>query len=159
MKQTADMHIWKAFRKIIKFGSTISDHCPDEKLHRQRILCKKLRYLLEFFHSLYTARKMKPLIKNLKQLQDVLGDFQDLSIQAHAMHRLQEDMRQENMMTPQTHQAMEMLAEQFIQQQAELRAAYVVHFSAFSSAENVQLYRSLFRRPGPGVLLVEHKND
>ena len=53
----------------------------DEDLHNLRIDCKKLRYLLEFFTSLFPKTQMKLLIKQLKQLQDNLGDFNDLSVQ------------------------------------------------------------------------------
>jgi CHAD domain-containing protein len=73
--------IYKRYRRIVKKGSKISETTPDEKLHELRIDCKKLRYLLEFFTSLFPENEMKKLVKQLKQLQENLGDFNDLSVQ------------------------------------------------------------------------------
>ena len=68
--------IYKRYRRIIKQGSRISDATRDEKLHQLRIDCKKLRYLLEFFSSLFPEEAMTALIKQLKQLQENLGRLQ-----------------------------------------------------------------------------------
>jgi CHAD domain-containing protein len=73
--------IHKRYRRIVKKGRKITTGTPDEELHRLRIDCKKLRYLLEFFTSLFPKDQMKILIKQLKQLQENLGDFNDLSVQ------------------------------------------------------------------------------
>jgi CHAD domain-containing protein len=45
--------ITRRYRRIVKKGSRITDTTPDERLHELRIDCKKLRYLLEFFTSLF----------------------------------------------------------------------------------------------------------
>jgi CHAD domain-containing protein len=58
---------------------------PPRALHRLRIDCKKLRYLLEFFISLYKADDTARIIKPLKRLQDNLGTFNDLDVQEHAL--------------------------------------------------------------------------
>ena len=50
-------------------------------LHALRIECKKLRYLLEIFSSLYSKRELGPVLKNLKRFQDALGASQDLAVQ------------------------------------------------------------------------------
>lgn len=73
--------IHKRYCRIVKKGRKITAATPDEELHRLRIDCKKLRYLLEFFTSLFPRDQMKILIKQLKQLQENLGDFNDLSVQ------------------------------------------------------------------------------
>ena len=79
--EVASAAITKRYRQAIKKGNRISATTPDESLHELRIDCKKLRYLLEFFSSLFPDDQMKMLIKQLKQLQDNLGDFNDLSVQ------------------------------------------------------------------------------
>ena len=66
---------------MLKRGKAINDDTPDEALHDLRIDCKKLRYLLEFFASLFSKNKMDKLIGYMKKLQDNLGDFNDLSVQ------------------------------------------------------------------------------
>ncbi len=49
---------------------------PLERLHQLRIAAKRLRYTLEFFEEVLGA-EAKALIKEIKSLQDHLGDLQD----------------------------------------------------------------------------------
>jgi CHAD domain-containing protein len=49
---------------------------PLERLHRLRIAAKRLRYTLEFFEEVL-APQARDLIKEMKKLQDHLGDLQD----------------------------------------------------------------------------------
>jgi CHAD domain-containing protein len=77
--------ILKRYRKIINLGKSIDPHTGDEVLHQLRIECKKLRYLLEFFISLFPKRKMNILIRHLKKLQDNLGHYNDLSVQQNKL--------------------------------------------------------------------------
>ncbi len=79
--EVARSRIRDRFRKIIKKGRKISTASPDKDLHSLRIDCKRLRYLLEFFASLFPAKKMDRLIKHMKGLQDNLGEFNDLAVQ------------------------------------------------------------------------------
>lgn len=81
MGSFAQAVIYKRYRKVIKAGRAIDDGSPDEDLHRLRIDCKKLRYLMEFFTPLFPEAAIKTLIKQLKSLQENLGDFNDLSVQ------------------------------------------------------------------------------
>ena len=81
IKQLADRRILKNYKRIVKEGSLITIDSPCESLHDLRKSCKKLRYLMEFFQSLYLEDKIKHFIKNLKGLQEVLGDFQDYAVQ------------------------------------------------------------------------------
>jgi len=73
--------IQKRNKKLLNFGQKILLAESDEILHKLRIEGKKLRYLLEFFYSLFSAEKIQYLIRKLKQLQDNLGDLNDLHIQ------------------------------------------------------------------------------
>ena len=50
---------------------------PPESLHELRKRCKELRYLLEFFGSLYDPGEHWRAVRELKALQDCLGEFQD----------------------------------------------------------------------------------
>ena len=61
-------------------GRRIGDDSPAEALHDLRKKGKELRYLLEFFASLYAADVVKPMVSTLKGLQDVLGRFQDREV-------------------------------------------------------------------------------
>lgn len=48
--------------------------------HRMRIAFKKLRYAVEFFAPLLSARRLKPYRKELEHLQDALGELNDLAV-------------------------------------------------------------------------------
>lgn len=85
MVELARERIRQRYQRILKRGGKIDDRSPDDKLHRLRIDCKKLRYLLEFFSSLFPGGKMSRLIKQLKKLQDHLGRFQDICVQEEAL--------------------------------------------------------------------------
>jgi CHAD domain-containing protein len=73
--------IRKAWKKVIVHGRRIGAHANDDELHALRIDCKKLRYLLEFFSSLFPQKIVGRLVRHLKELQENLGTFVDLSVQ------------------------------------------------------------------------------
>ena len=87
----AARRIRKAYRRIA--GRESLDGLEIEVLHRLRIDCKKLRYLLEFFRSLYPGREAASLIKRLKSLQGVLGDLHDLAVHREMARRIWTDIR------------------------------------------------------------------
>lgn len=74
-----DRQIDNNLRKILHHGASLDKHAEAEQYHRLRIRGKKLRYLLEFFASLYPAGLASALVKELKKLQAVLGQLQDCS--------------------------------------------------------------------------------
>jgi len=82
IKRVADKRIRRMHRRVLDEGRAITDASPSEELHELRKSCKKLRYLMEFFQSLYPAADIKELIKQMKLLLDNLGGFQDLAVQA-----------------------------------------------------------------------------
>lgn len=72
--------IRRRYRKAFKVGAELTIDSVDADLHRLRIHCKKLRYLLEFFAALYPREDIRQVVKALKGLQDNLGDYQDLCV-------------------------------------------------------------------------------
>ena len=84
--------IYKKYRNVVKLGGQIAENTEDETLHVLRIHCKKLRYLMEFFSSLFPRKKIKILIYQLKKLQRNLGDFNDLSVQREYLLNIIEEL-------------------------------------------------------------------
>ncbi|MFZ4525387.1 MAG: CHAD domain-containing protein [Chlorobium sp.] len=78
--------IKKAWKKVIIHGRLVSQETTDAELHGLRIDCKKLRYLLEFFASIFPQQTITPVIRQLKRLQDNLGDFVDFTVQLCFLH-------------------------------------------------------------------------
>ena len=88
VRDLASHRITRVYRKMVKMGRAIDDDSPAEDLHELRKVGKELRYLLEFFASLYPSDVVKPFVKTLKGLQDQLGRFQDREVQANALREL-----------------------------------------------------------------------
>ena len=141
---TASSRIWKAYCRVLKQGRSIDDDSPAESLHRLRINCKKLRYLLEFFRCLYDEREIGALIKALKRLQDNLGDFNDLEVQQDRLQRFAHDMFQEGLATGETLMAMGRLVDRLETRQAEERHNFQQEFTKFASKKKRARFRALF---------------
>jgi CHAD domain-containing protein len=145
INDTANRRTWKTYRMVIKEAEAISDDSPAEALHELRISCKKLRYLMEFFQSLYPAEKIRKQVKALKSLQDNLGDFQDLEIQANALRSFGHEMQAEKEALPSdTFMAMGVLIDSLNQQQEQERRAFAERFARFARPENRRVCRELF---------------
>ncbi|MGJ0515132.1 MAG: CHAD domain-containing protein [Methylomicrobium sp.] len=142
IKTLADRRIWKVYRRIVKDGGSITPFSPAENLHELRKTCKKLRYMIEFFQSLYPKSQIKKLIKQLKGLQDVLGDFQDLEVQIDFVDRCGKDSKNE--LSPSTLKALDELSRQLTAQKARARKHYQPAFDGFVQAKNYALFKSLF---------------
>ena len=83
--------IGKRHKVVCRDGRAIVPGSPGESLHRLRIQCKRLRYLFEFFQPIY-GKLLKPEIKRLKKLQDVLGEFQDARVAKQQLRQYVEDV-------------------------------------------------------------------
>ena len=79
--EAASKKIIRRYQRIVAMGVKMDDKTPDEEIHELRIECKKLRYMMEFFAELFPKKAIKGLIKTLKKLQTILGDFNDYSVQ------------------------------------------------------------------------------
>lgn len=146
--ELASKRIWESSRKVLKKGAAIGPDTPAEALHRLRIECKKLRYLLEFFRSLYPEGDLLPLIAALKRLQDNLGDFNDLEVQQETLRAFARTMLAEKIGTASSLMAMGRLVERLEERQVEERKTFHRRFDRFSSRRNRQRFKKLFQRTG-----------
>jgi len=73
--------ITRAHQRVLRDGAAITLSSPPESLHDLRKRCKELRYLLEIFGSLYDPGEQWQAVRELKGLQDCLGEFQDTQVQ------------------------------------------------------------------------------
>jgi CHAD domain-containing protein len=149
-QDVASERIWKAFTKVRKRGKKIGRFTPAEELHRLRLDCKKLRYLLTFFESLYPPKAIEPLIQELKRLQDHLGNFNDLQVQREALGAFAEEMMAGKAGPPATLLAMGQLMGQLEGKQAKEREAFHDHFARFARDKNFRKFKKLFG-PEPAV--------
>lgn len=143
----AGERIWKTYRRIIAEGQAISVASPAEALHDLRKSCKKLRYLMEFFQSLFAAKKIKALIKTLKVLQENLGDFQDYEVQVLTLKQFSQRMVAEAAAPTETLLAMGMLIEGLERRQQQARDEFSDRFNQFALANNRMRFHTLFAPP------------
>jgi CHAD domain-containing protein len=131
----ASKRIRRMYERALREGAAISDDSPPDALHELRKTCKKLRYLLEFFQSLYPPKPMGVLIRSLKVLQDNLGEYQDLSVQIHSLQGFEEELRGEQTVGEATLRAIEVLVDLFEARQHEVRAEFSKRFQTFSESD------------------------
>ncbi len=138
--------IHKRFRRVLRDGKKIDVDTPDEELHRLRIECKKLRYSLEFFSSLYEPKQMRQFIRQLKMLQDNLGDFNDLSVQQNMLADLLSHVRPGTVKSRELAAALGGLMTGLFLRHRDVRTRFENTFAHFSRKKNLALYHALFGR-------------
>lgn len=151
IRLVASERIWKVYRKVLKRGRRTDRKTSPETLHQLRIDCKKLRYLMTFFQSLYPPETLKPLIKELKNLQDTLGDFNDLYVQRAALLGFAGEMLATGAAPPATLMAMGQLMGQLETRQSVEGDAFRERFQRFAGEKNRRRFRSLFAGAEEGV--------
>jgi CHAD domain-containing protein len=144
IRQLADTRILKAYNRMIDRGAHLGDDPPAAELHRLRIDAKKLRYLLEFFFSLYPERTISRLVKELKQLQDILGGFNDMEIQQRWLHDFADTLIEEQSARSETVFDMSKLAQAMAARQEQYRLRFGRKFAVFASQESREIYRQTF---------------
>lgn len=147
IKRVADKRIRKVYQRVLKQGRAIDDVSPPEALHSLRKTCKKLRYLMEFFQSLYPEKKIEKMIKALKKFQDILGDFQDYEVQEHHLKKFAEEMMAEDV-PAETFIAMGVLVQNLQQNRERVREEFAGRFEQFQQAKNQALFSELFAAKG-----------
>ncbi|AEC19194.1 hypothetical protein PT7_0654 [Pusillimonas sp. T7-7] len=138
--------IWRRYRKVCKIATCIDADTPDAKVHDLRIQCKKLRYLMEFFGTVFPPAAFKKLLKSLKGLQDNLGLFNDYSVQQVSLQKtllaLSGNQDDNNLEVAQSIGA---LIAVLHNRQLKERAKIVKSFTRFNSPETQQTFSELFQ--------------
>ena len=144
IRKVASERIWRVYRRMVKRGRAIRDDAPAEALHDMRIRGKKLRYLLEFFQSLYRQEEIDRLVAELKRLQDNLGDFNDYQVQRRSLQGFAAEMAEEGSAPLRTQLAMGRLLGRLDTGRAAERSRFAKRFGRFASRENRKTFARLF---------------
>ena len=134
--------IKKAWKKVIRHGRQVSKETTDSEIHALRIDCKKLRYLLEFFSSIFPHKSVTPAVRQLKELQDNLGDFVDFSVQLHFLRERLAALppgKDEILLAA----SMGGLMATLFHKQEEARGRFHKTFEAFDHEKTAQLFHDL----------------
>jgi CHAD domain-containing protein len=141
----AGQRILKILKRALRQGKALKDDSPASAVHELRITCKKLRYMMEFFKSLYPAAEIDELTGALKELQDNLGDFQDYEVHRTELYKFAEEMALLKTARPHTLLAIGQLAESLAERQRLARADLGRRFAAFAAKKNRARFRTLFK--------------
>ena len=141
--EVAAERIAKVYRQMVRMGSAIGDGSPHEALHDLRKKGKELRYLLEFFASLYPADVVKPMVSTLKGLQDVLGRFQDREVQADLLRSLGDEVAALEGGAAAL-MAMGVLVQRLVAEQEEARSEFAESFAVFAGKSQRKLVQQTF---------------
>lgn len=132
----ADARISHVARRVIRDGRRIRTETPAEALHDLRKRCKELRYLLEFFSSLYPPAPLARLLPALKDLQDNLGEIQDTQVQLQRIEEFAAELLASEEAPVATLLAVGRLVAALDAQQQRSRAAFPDRFARFASGKN-----------------------
>ena len=139
------VRVRKVHRKMLKMGRAITPASPPEDYHELRKKGKELRYLLELFAApLFDPDVVKPLIKTLKGLQDVLGLHQDREVQIEMLRELAQEVASQRR-GPGTLMAIGALIERLEADAADARGHFAASFAEFASEAQCKLIADEFR--------------
>jgi CHAD domain-containing protein len=142
--EVAAARIVKVYRRMLKMGKAIGPSSPAEDFHALRKRGKELRYLLELFGTpLFDAEVVKPMIKALKALQDVLGRHQDREVQIALLHSLAEEV-DSRPGGPAALMATGVLIERLVADERQARSDFAGRFDAFASSAQRKRVKATF---------------
>jgi CHAD domain-containing protein len=140
----AARRIRKVHSKMVTMGTTITPDSPPEQYHELRKKGKELRYLLELFGApLFEPDVVKPLIKSLKSLQDVLGTHQDREVQIEMLRELGHELVSRPG-GPRALMAIGTLIDRLEADAAQARGRFAVSFDEFASESQCKLVAQAF---------------
>ncbi|HEY1618450.1 MAG TPA: CHAD domain-containing protein [Streptosporangiaceae bacterium] len=119
--------------QVLEAGAAITPDSPPTSLHDLRKHCKELRYLLEIFASLHDPDQHWRAVRELKDLQDCLGEFQDTDVQRGEIQAFAAAMLEQHQAAAPTLLAMGEIAAGLAVRQRRARAQFADLFARFAS--------------------------
>jgi CHAD domain-containing protein len=139
--EVAGERIAKVYRQMVRMGGAIEESSPAEDYHELRKKGKELRYLLELFGApLYPGEVVKPMIKTLKGLQDVLGRHQDREVQVALLRSLGPEVG-----NPEALMAMGALIGRLADDERAARGEFAGRFAEFAAKRQRRLVKETFK--------------
>ncbi|HQT93974.1 MAG TPA: CHAD domain-containing protein, partial [Thermoanaerobaculaceae bacterium] len=136
----------RAYTRLVRHGLALAPEAEANAMHRLRIDAKKLRYILEFFASLWDGEETAALVRELKAVQDALGDYHDAWLQRKRLLELGDDMLAAG--GAPTLLAMGGLAAELERRQAAEIKAFFARFETFAAEATHARFERLVLRPG-----------
>ena len=144
-RRIAEVWTWDRFSTTRKRLRRISAASDPSELHRARIELKKLRYLMEFFRTLFPAKQVDRVVAPLKEAQDAFGDLNDLSVHRAMLRTLARRNGPEGALPSDTLIAMGELSGALARRRMRLVKELESHLEPFRSPKSRRRYRELYR--------------
>jgi CHAD domain-containing protein len=144
IRDLARKKIYRKYQRIIKDGNLILADTKDEMLHALRIHCKELRYLLEFFESLFPRKEIHVFIRQLKKLQNMLGAFNDFSVQEQYLLNVAEELHATGQQSEKTLAVIGILIDSLDRKKQKVKDAFAKIFTEYASPANRRAFQELF---------------
>jgi CHAD domain-containing protein len=142
--ELAGERIGKVYERMVRMGDAIGPDSPSADYHELRKQGKELRYLLELFGApMFSDDVVRPMIKSLKALQDVLGCHQDREVQAAMLRSLGDAVAAAAEGTAAL-MAMGVLVERLEEDQLAAREQFASSFATFASKRRRKLVQETF---------------
>lgn len=118
LESAVERKVDRRMRKVLKRAKKMTANSSPDEMHRLRIACKKLRYLLEFAQQETEDPRAKETIGGLKKIQTLLGDYNDAAVQ---LSRLRDYLETQGKLTKHTAAAIGYLLRLLERRQEKLR--------------------------------------
>jgi len=89
MEDFARAALERAHARLLETAGRVDWHDAPRR-HRVRILVKRLRYACECFAAAWPDPVMRPFLKRLRRLQDILGELNDVDVQRRLLRQIAE---------------------------------------------------------------------
>jgi CHAD domain-containing protein len=136
---------WRAWRRLVRAGRAIEKDTPAQALHEVRLDAKRLRYLLDFFHSVFPTDDVQRLTKELRRLQNNLGRFNDARVQQSGLRGFAADLAAGGETRPEAVIVIGRLVEDAVAREHAERERFAAHFARFDRTNNRKRVRRLFQ--------------
>lgn len=135
----ADELVREVNQQTLKQGKTITRNSDAETLHSLRKMFKQLRYLVEFFSSLYPAVELRVLTQSLIDIQDNLGLFNDRHFQVAMVQAFIQQSKNDEAI-----KASVQLIQILLQQQDEAGKNFKDSYKKYAASASQKKFNALF---------------
>ena len=141
----ASAWIWAAYQRVLRRGRAFGPTPAIKELHKLRLACKRLRYLMEVYGSLFPEQKIAELIATLQGFQTLLGDLHDSDLQRGDIEEFIRKTTASDAVSAEATAVMNQLPEELENRVTATRAEFGQRFDAFARPSNEWRFRELFQ--------------
>src|SRR3954451_25006319 len=82
--------LWTRFEEMMSYQDVALAGTDIEGVHDMRVASRRLRAAIELFRDAFPRKRLQPLLRDVKNLADALGDVRDTDV---LIARLRKDMK------------------------------------------------------------------